>query len=62
MYEGIIESLDRKTENSKVKFLRFENVEEESLDELFMSKGEEGRLEQKNLGEEVMKNGQVCFK
>ena len=43
MYEGIIESLDRKTGTAKVKFLGFGNVEEKSLDELFMSKEEEWR-------------------
>ena len=37
-------------------------MKEKSLDELFMSKGEEWRLEQENMGEEVMDNGQVCFK
>jgi len=58
VYEGIIESLDRKTGTAKVKFLGFGNVEEKSLDELFMSKGEEWRLEQENMGEEVMENGQ----
>ena len=39
----------------------FGNVKEKSLDELFMSKGEEWRLEQENMEEEVMDNGQVCF-
>ena len=36
-------------------------MKEKSLDELFMSKGEEWRLEQENMEEEVMDNGQVCF-
>jgi hypothetical protein len=53
VYEAIIESLDRKTGTAKVKFLGFGNVEEKSLDELFVSKGEEWRLEKENMGEEV---------
>jgi len=57
VYEGIIESLDRKSRNAKVKFLGFGNVEEKSLDELFLSKGEEWRAEQENIGK-VEGNGQ----
>ena len=59
MYEGIIESLDRKTGTAKVKFLGFGNVEEKSLDELFMSKEEEWRTWQENMGAEVIENSQV---
>ena len=61
VHEAIIESLDRKTGTAKVKFLGFGNVEEKSLDELFVSTGEEWRLEKENMGEEVMENCQVCF-
>jgi len=53
VYEGIIESLDRKSRTAKVKFLGFGNVEEHSLDSLFLSKGEEWRVEQENIGREV---------
>jgi len=57
VYEGIIESLDRKSRTAKVKFLGFGNVEEHSLDSLFLSKGEEWRAEQETIGKEV-ENGQ----
>jgi len=49
VYEGIIESLDRKSRTAKVKFLGFGNVEELSLDSLFLSKGEEWRAEQETI-------------
>jgi hypothetical protein len=58
VYEGIIESLDRKAGTAMVKFLGFGNVEEKSFDEMFLSKGEEWRAEQENLGK-VAENGQV---
>merc|ERR1712096_80276 len=53
VYEGIIESLDRKSGTVRVKFLGFGNVEEKSVEELFLSKGEERRSEQESFGEEV---------
>merc|ERR1712002_426943 len=58
VYEGIIESLDRKSRTAKVKFLGFGNVEEHSLDSLFLSKGEEWRVEQENIGKEVDSSNQ----
>merc|ERR1712096_571999 len=53
VYEGIIESFDRKSGTVRVKFLGFGNVEEKSVEELFLSKGEERRREQESFGEEV---------
>jgi len=47
IYEGVIISLDKKSGTAKVKFLGFGNIEEKSLEDLFMSKGEERRKEQK---------------
>ena len=58
VYEAIIESLDRKNGSAMVKFLGFGNVEEKSLEELFMSKGEDRRRDQEEVGEDKV-NGQV---
>jgi len=55
VYEAIIESLDRKSGTVSVKFLGFGNVEEKSVEELFLSKGEDRRREQESFGEEVGK-------
>jgi len=57
VYEAIIESLDRKNGSAMVKFLGFGNVEEKSLEELFMSKGEDRRRDQEEVGEDKV-NGQ----
>merc|ERR1711915_351718 len=57
VYEGVIESIDRKTKTALVKFLGFGNKEDKPLDELFMSKGEEWRSEQE-CNSRSMENGQ----
>jgi len=51
VYEAIIESLNRKSRTATVKFLGFGNVEEKSVDDLYLSKGEEWRLEQESFGD-----------
>jgi len=57
VYEGVIESIDRKTKTALIKFIGFGNKEDKPLDELFMSKGEEWRSEQE-CNSRSMENGQ----
>jgi len=49
VYEAIIESLSRKSRTARVKFLGFGNVEEKSVDDLYLSKGEEWRTDQESI-------------
>jgi len=52
VYEAVIEKVNRKNKTAVVKFLGFGNQEEKDLDDLYMSKGEEWREEQENIGTE----------
>ena len=46
VYEAEVLSVDRKKRTAEVKFVGFGNKEVKHLDDLFMSKGEERRIEQ----------------
>ena len=46
VYEAEVLSVDRKKRTAEVKFVGFGNKEIKDLDDLFMSKGEERRMEQ----------------
>jgi len=52
VYEAVIESVNRRKETAIVRFLGFNNREEKQLNELYLSKGEERREQQENLGTE----------
>ena len=50
VYEATVKSVDRKRGTAQVEFVGFGNVEVKQLDDLYMSKGEERRLEQQEFG------------
>ena len=50
VYEATVESVDSRQGTARVKFVGFGNCEVKRLEELYMSKGEERRAEQEQLG------------
>ena len=64
VYEATVESVDRKKGTAKVTFVGFGNSEVKRLEELYMSKGEERRIEQdelSNVREEASREDQVVL-
>merc|ERR1712126_655030 len=53
VYEAEVLSVDRRQRTAEVKFVGFGNKEVKNLDDLFMSKGEERRMEQELLSKEA---------
>merc|ERR1712126_257595 len=53
VYEAEVLSVDRRKRTAEVKFVGFGNKEVKNLDDLFMSKGEERRVEQELLSKET---------
>ena len=53
VYEATVKSVDRKKGTAKVEFVGFGNIEVKQLEDLYMSKGEERRLEQQEFSQDV---------